>query len=157
MTRFLTPLLFLLVTSVACSGDESSVEETPESANESEDPVASEDPDASEDPVTSLALSPELCNDAENMQLLLDSEAGQALFSSGNFNEDQVARMIAAPTDGPFYMFNLIRYREMAVYADGRETDLTGREADALYAPTEYLEAIGVDRHLTVADEVEHV
>ena len=51
--------------------------------------------------------------------------------------------MIDAPTEGPFYMFNLIRYREQAEYPDGRETDLTGREANALYAPFEFLTAIG--------------
>lgn len=45
--------------------------------------------------------------------------------------------------DGPFWMINLIKYREKADYADGRETELTGREADALYAPQEFLEAIG--------------
>ena len=40
-------------------------------------------------------------------------------------------------------MVNLIKYREWAVYADGRETDLTGREANALYNPVEFLSAIG--------------
>lgn len=36
--------------------------------------------------------------------------------------------------DGPFYMVNLIRYRERAEYPDGRESDLTGREADEIYS-----------------------
>ena len=40
-------------------------------------------------------------------------------------------------------MANLIRYRDKAVYADGRETDLSGREANALYAPIDFLAAIG--------------
>ena len=51
--------------------------------------------------------------------------------------------MLAAPTEGPFYMVNLIHFRELAVYPDGRETDLTGREANAIYSPTEFLAAIG--------------
>jgi hypothetical protein len=51
--------------------------------------------------------------------------------------------MIATPTEGPFYMVNLLRYREKAEYPDGRETDLTGREANALYAPFEFIDAIG--------------
>jgi hypothetical protein len=59
------------------------------------------------------------------------------------FNADQVQRMIDEPTAGPFYMFNLIEYREQAVYADGRPTDLTGEEANALYNPGEYIAAIG--------------
>lgn len=35
--------------------------------------------------------------------------------------------------DGPFYMVNLIRHRERAQYPDGRETNLTGAEADRVY------------------------
>jgi uncharacterized protein (DUF1330 family) len=33
----------------------------------------------------------------------------------------------------PIYMLNLLKFRDKAVYADGRETDLSGREAYALY------------------------
>ena len=33
----------------------------------------------------------------------------------------------------PIYMVNLLKFREKAVYADGRETTLTGREAYTLY------------------------
>jgi hypothetical protein len=32
---------------------------------------------------------------------------------------------------------------ELACYEDGRETELTGREADELYALLEFLQAIG--------------
>ena len=45
--------------------------------------------------------------------------------------------------DGPVWMLNLMRYRPVAVYADGRETSITGREADDLYSPVGPLEAIG--------------
>lgn len=38
-----------------------------------------------------------------------------------------------AEQDGPFYMANLIKHREFAEYLDGRETNLTGAEASALY------------------------
>ena len=55
--------------------------------------------------------------------------------------------------DGPFHMINLIKFREKADYADGRETDLTGREADMLYAPFEFLQAIGAE--IVFASEVE--
>lgn len=63
----------------------------------------------------------------------------------GTLNEVQLRRMVEidAADDGPFHMVNLIKFKEKADYADGRETDLTGREADALYAPQEFLDGIG--------------
>lgn len=45
--------------------------------------------------------------------------------------------------DGPFWAVNLMKYRAVADYADGRETTLTGREADDLYAPFGPIEAVG--------------
>lgn len=45
--------------------------------------------------------------------------------------------------DGPVWMVNLMRYRDRADYADGRDTELTGREADDLYAPLDVLADIG--------------
>ena len=33
----------------------------------------------------------------------------------------------------PIYMLNLLKFRDKAVYADGRETTLTGQQAYALY------------------------
>lgn len=67
--------------------------------------------------------------------------------SFGEVNEEQLRRMVEIDPadDGPFHMINLVKFREKAVYADGRETDLTGREADALYAPLEFLRAIGAE------------
>ncbi|MEM9728145.1 MAG: hypothetical protein AAF997_06135 [Myxococcota bacterium] len=67
--------------------------------------------------------------------------------SFGTRNDDLARQMYETPPeeDGPFWMVNLIQYRDQAVYADGRETDLTGREADALYTPIEFLEAIGAE------------
>jgi hypothetical protein len=47
--------------------------------------------------------------------------------------------------DGPVWMVNLMKYREVADYPDGRETAISGRDADDLYAPTESLAAIGAD------------
>lgn len=90
-----------------------------------------------------LELTAQLCDDPNNLQVLLDSETAGNPLSLGDVNQEQMRRMIDAPTAGPFYMFNLIKYRERAQYADGRETDLTGREADALYAPLDFLQAIG--------------
>ena len=108
--------------------------------------TASSDADTTDgsDAVSPIELTPDLCDDPRKLEDVL--EALQSGGNSGMFggaNEEQFQRMMAAPTDGPFYMVNLIKYREWAVYADGRETDLTGREANALYAPVEYLQAIG--------------
>lgn len=48
-------------------------------------------------------------------------------------NQEQMAGFMA-PDDGqPVYMVNLLKYKEKAQYEDGRETQLTGREAYALY------------------------
>jgi hypothetical protein len=35
--------------------------------------------------------------------------------------------------EGPLYMLNLLKFKERAVYADGRETQLSGAEAYGLY------------------------
>ena len=49
--------------------------------------------------------------------------------SYGEIDRDYAARLAAVPPedDGPVWMVNLMHYRERAVYADGRRTDLTGR------------------------------
>jgi len=47
--------------------------------------------------------------------------------------------------DGPIWMVNLMSYREKADYADGRTSDISGREADDLYAPFGPLKAIGAE------------
>ena len=39
-----------------------------------------------------------------------------------------------SPKDGPVVMLNLLRFREKAAYADGRESDLSGEQAYGLYA-----------------------
>ncbi len=46
-------------------------------------------------------------------------------------------------TDTGIYMLNFMKYRETAVYADGGDTAVSGREADDRYAPTDVLAAIG--------------
>lgn len=47
--------------------------------------------------------------------------------------------------DGPIWMVNLMKYREQADYADGRQSDITGRQADDLYSPLGPLKAIGAE------------
>ena len=44
--------------------------------------------------------------------------------------------------DVPIWMVNFMRYREKAVYPDGRESDISGREADDIYAPVDVLQKL---------------
>lgn len=49
--------------------------------------------------------------------------------------------------DGPIYMVNLMKYFDVAQYADGDavESTISGKEADDLYDPTEILHKIGAE------------
>ena len=49
-------------------------------------------------------------------------------------NEEQMAGFSEAGPDGAIYMVNLLKFKDKAVYADGRKTELSGREAYGLYA-----------------------
>ncbi|MBI4933004.1 MAG: hypothetical protein HY828_03940 [Actinobacteria bacterium] len=63
----------------------------------------------------------------------------------GQIDRDYAMKMLtmAPEDDGPIWMVNLMKYREKADYADGRESDITGKEADDRYAPLGPLKAIG--------------
>lgn len=56
--------------------------------------------------------------------------------SFGQVNAALLPELLQSGHDGPFFMLNLIEFRDRAVYADGRETDLTGEEANNLYGMT---------------------
>lgn len=107
---------------------------------------------------TPLELTPALCDDPSNLQAILQSLGSSGMSGGGSLglNQDQLEALLANPTER-FYMVNLIRYREMAAYADGRETDLTGREANALYDPIPFITAMGgrVVYNSTVADQID--
>jgi uncharacterized protein (DUF1330 family) len=45
----------------------------------------------------------------------------------------QIEGMMEAGPEGPVFMINLLKFKDKAKYADGRETDLTGRQAYQLY------------------------
>ena len=47
--------------------------------------------------------------------------------------------------DGPIWMVNLMKYRPTADYTDGRESAISGREADDIYAPLDVLADIGAE------------
>lgn len=67
--------------------------------------------------------------------------------SYGTIDVDYARRLaaVAPEDDGPIWMVNLMRYRDRAVYADGRDTDLTGREADDRYAPFGPFRTVGAE------------
>ena len=46
---------------------------------------------------------------------------------------DQIKTLLESDVTGPVAMLNLLKFKEKAEYADGRETDLTGQEAYGLY------------------------
>lgn len=78
--------------------------------------------------------------------------------SFGTRNDSQWARMrsVSPDEDGEFLMVNLIKFRAEAKYADGRKTNLTGEEANALYAPIKFIAQIGgkVDFAGRVKDQI---
>ncbi|MEO1553615.1 MAG: DUF1330 domain-containing protein [Pseudomonadota bacterium] len=45
----------------------------------------------------------------------------------------QMEETLKPGPDGPIFMINLLKFKDKAEYADGRETDMTGREAYQLY------------------------
>ena len=49
-------------------------------------------------------------------------------------SEEQIQGFLDPNAKGPICMVNLLKFRDRAEYADGRETQLTGFEAYALYS-----------------------
>ena len=49
-------------------------------------------------------------------------------------DEDQINGFLENPEIGPISMVNLLKYKEKAIYDDGRDTNLSGEEAYGLYA-----------------------
>ena len=49
-------------------------------------------------------------------------------------NEEQINGFLENPEIGPISMVNLLKYKEKAIYDDGRDTNLSGEEAYGLYA-----------------------
>ena len=65
----------------------------------------------------------------------------------GQINRAYGMRLATTPPedDGPIWMVNLMSYRDTADYADGRVSDISGKEADDRYAPLGPLKAIGAE------------
>tara|TARA_B100000900_G_C20597660_1_gene724090 strand:+ start:2509 stop:2928 length:420 start_codon:yes stop_codon:yes gene_type:complete len=60
-------------------------------------------------------------------------------------NEKQMEEFLEEGLDEPIFMVNLLKFKEKAEYPDKRETDLTGREAYAIYGKEviRHLEKVG--------------
>ena len=73
----------------------------------------------------------------------------------GSVDREYGIRLATTPPedDGPVWMVNLMKYRDVADYADGRESTISGREADDLYTPLGPLAAVGAE--IVFAGEVE--
>jgi len=63
----------------------------------------------------------------------------------GTIDREYAMRLATTPEadDGPVWMVNLMKYREVADYGDGAESGVSGREADDIYAPLGPLAAVG--------------
>ena len=48
-------------------------------------------------------------------------------------NKEQIKGFMEPVSEGPICMVNLLKFKDKAAYEDGRDTDLSGREAYALY------------------------
>jgi hypothetical protein len=69
----------------------------------------------------------------------------------GTPNIDYMVSWLGLDEDGPMWALNLMKYRPVALYADGRETTLTGAEADEAYQPDGPLARFGA-RILLIAE-----
>ena len=68
----------------------------------------------------------------------------------GTVDRDYGMRLATTPPDedGPVWMVNLMKYREVADYPDGAPGDgaaISGREADDLYTPVDSLAGVGAE------------
>lgn len=66
---------------------------------------------------------------------------------------ERIRQMMEPGPEGPIFMVNLLKFKEKAEYEDGRETDLSGRDAYMIYgrAVTDILPKFG-GRGIFVAD-----
>ena len=60
-------------------------------------------------------------------------------------NDKQMKEFTEGDIDTPIYMVNLLKFKEKAVYEDGRKTNLSGEEAYAIYGMEvmEHLKKVG--------------
>ena len=68
-------------------------------------------------------------------------------FDFGTINGEYVSHLatISTPDDGPIFMVNYMRYKEVADYGDPSVPAISGKEADDKYAPVDVLARIGAE------------
>ena len=44
-------------------------------------------------------------------------------------SSERIEQMMEPGPEGPIYMVNLLKFRDLAEYEDGRQTELSGRDA----------------------------
>ena len=79
-----------------------------------------------------------------------------ALPQYGTVNLDYMMSWLSLTDDGPMWALNLMKYHPIARYADGRETTITGSEADEIYKPDEPLARLGA-RILFISEVTAHI
>ena len=62
-------------------------------------------------------------------------------------NQDQMEGFLEGDIETPIAMLNLLKFKEKAEYEDGRETNLTGKEAYGIYGNEvqEHLAKVGAE------------
>jgi hypothetical protein len=75
----------------------------------------------------------------------LESGTETRMPSYGRIDREYAAHLATCPTDqdAPIFMVNFMKYHARAVYADGSDRGLTGKDADDAYAPLDVLTRIG--------------
>jgi hypothetical protein len=76
---------------------------------------------------------------------MTDAVADHEELRYGTLNRDYISTWATASKSEPMWALNLMKYREKADYRDGRDVDITGWEADNLYAPIEPLMLVGAE------------
>jgi uncharacterized protein (DUF1330 family) len=73
--------------------------------------------------------------DTDEARALLAGASGAASGEEPGFesNPEAVVDMVVSDAPSPFWMVNLIDYYEKAKFSDGRDTDLSGKEANEIY------------------------
>ena len=130
MPRALAMLVAIAVLATACGAD---------AVDTTADAVADPDPAPSTtesiETTTSTTVPPTTTvTPATTTSTTADTAANGPSF--GQLDADLLPSLLQSGYDGPFFMINLIEFRDQAVYADGRETDLTGEEANNIYGQT---------------------
>ena len=108
-------LLVVCMVLVACNNEDSDAVTDGDIDNQDVIDGDMSETDSDVETTPPLELTTDLCDDPSNLQAVMEAlqnSGGGGMF--GGANQEQFERMMAAPTDGPFYMFNLLRYREWA-------------------------------------------